>query len=544
MLRYFDGDLTSQEADELDRLIVKSPTAAKAMARLAIDQANFGPVSGRLSANNEAATAAEKEDTSTADDLKFALQHTTARPEADELLQYLLRLERAAPLITVTDQQQKPKVIADELDVDALSAKQIVDLIPYMLLILARARAVKWAGAAAAAVVLLVSVFWLSTIGDEGPATALNVGQQPEQPEQPNNQPIIPAATLTAEHEALWQAASGVSMPAVGENLLPGQRLTLAEGLAEITTARGVKVTLEAPCEIELSEHENVLRLVSGQLYAVVPSPATGFAVQTPTAHIIDIGTEFGVEVREDMATRLQVYSGEVQAAPIDSSGAVGDWVSYYSAQAVSIHPETGVQEIAFDPGRHEHDITIIAMRPQPQLGKMWWRGDVSKYKQTGREKSGAIQVFLERAGVVLDKETPVDLDWPGKWLPGDGGSQSASVQAGKRVDVYLVHFDPEGSDGFDQEREFTIRFKGKILGVICDSESLAQAPDSLRSQTRYPEFDKCNNGPGLDLKFGDHVRIHPNKGSLQMKLVAATCYDQMLVLVESKEIPKATHAP
>ncbi|MBX2853273.1 MAG: FecR family protein [Phycisphaeraceae bacterium] len=532
-LRYLDGDLSEHETREFTQLIAESPEAAKTLARYLIDEHYFAKIqptktSGRIEAADGSA-------------LGLAISRIERQDETDDVLRELLRLEREAAVVPYSNEHLPAKQQSSQENQERLTWSQVAGATGYLLASATKSRSAK-SLAAIAAVVLLAATLLVISLISNGNDTPTAVTHGPD-----NNSDTAPpqrtVATLTAQHKALWQAASGVSMPTVGENLLPGQRLALAEGLAEITTARGVKVTLEAPCEIEFSEDENALRLVGGQLYAVVPSQATGFAVQTPTAHIVDLGTEFGVEVGADMATRLQVYTGEVRAAPIDDEGVVGDWVSYYSAQAVSINPDTGVQEIAFDPGRHEHDITTVEMRPKPEKGEMWWRGDVSKHKQTGREKSGAIQVFLERTGVVLDEETPVDLNWPGRWLPGDG-KQPASVQAGERVDVYLVHFDPAGSNGFDQKGEFSIRFKGRILGVICDSQSLAQAPDSLRSQTRYPELDKCKSGPGLDWELGDQVRIHRNKGALEMKLAAASCYDQMLVLVESKEIPEAINAP
>jgi len=53
---------------------------------------------------------------------------------------------------------------------------------------------------------------------------------------------------------------------------------------------------------------------VGGRLVAKVPPPAIGFVVDTPTAVMTDLGTEFGVNVKDAQTAELQVFNGLVDA--------------------------------------------------------------------------------------------------------------------------------------------------------------------------------------------------------------------------------------
>jgi len=54
-----------------------------------------------------------------------------------------------------------------------------------------------------------------------------------------------------------------------------------------------------------------------GRLTATVPSGATEFTVRTPTSEIVDLGTEFGVEVDEQGNSMAVVLSGRITAQQI-----------------------------------------------------------------------------------------------------------------------------------------------------------------------------------------------------------------------------------
>jgi hypothetical protein len=101
--------------------------------------------------------------------------------------------------------------------------------------------------------------------------------------------------------------------------------MRLKSGLAEITFRKGSRVVLEGPTRFLLLT-ENAGHLLSGKLVASVPKPAIGFEVETPAGVIVDLGTEFGVKVR-DKHVETHVFVGEVLVqAPTPQEGKPGTW--------------------------------------------------------------------------------------------------------------------------------------------------------------------------------------------------------------------------
>ena len=115
-------------------------------------------------------------------------------------------------------------------------------------------------------------------------------------------------ATLSSGRGCRWDAGT---LPTEDGAKLGAGRLRLAEGVAQLVFANGAEVTLEAPADLELVSAQRCV-LHSGRLVAKVPPPAIGFVVDTPTAVLKDLGTEFGVNVRDGQGADVQVFNGIV----------------------------------------------------------------------------------------------------------------------------------------------------------------------------------------------------------------------------------------
>ncbi|HZZ72122.1 MAG TPA: FecR domain-containing protein, partial [Pirellulales bacterium] len=123
--------------------------------------------------------------------------------------------------------------------------------------------------------------------------------------------------------------AAHAHLAAVGKNapvaltaemgIAPGL-LNLLDGFVELTFANGAQVVLEAPVEMQIvGPLQTILR--RGRVVAHVPEQARGFAIETPRARVIDLGTEFGVGVEDGGNTEVQVFVGEVVAEWKNSQG-------------------------------------------------------------------------------------------------------------------------------------------------------------------------------------------------------------------------------
>lgn len=100
-----------------------------------------------------------------------------------------------------------------------------------------------------------------------------------------------------------------VAPPGENSQLSVG-RYALLAGIVEVELAQGARVIIEAPARFELSSANKVV-LLSGNLSARVPESAVGFIVETPTATVIDLGTEFGVSA-STAGSEIHVFKGEV----------------------------------------------------------------------------------------------------------------------------------------------------------------------------------------------------------------------------------------
>lgn len=153
-------------------------------------------------------------------------------------------------------------------------------------------------------------------------------------------------ATLTAEHDAQWERRPG-------EDLYAGQRFMLTQGFAEITTRRGAVAILQAPTEIEFTDSDNAIRLHRGKLFGRCLTPASkGMVVHTPNAQIVDLGTEFGLDLAAEGTLQAHVLDGEVTLAPITGNG-VGPAIMLEGGDALQVSKDASeVRPIQMQPYR------------------------------------------------------------------------------------------------------------------------------------------------------------------------------------------------
>ncbi|TWU44238.1 FecR protein [Novipirellula aureliae] len=98
---------------------------------------------------------------------------------------------------------------------------------------------------------------------------------------------------------------------AVGETIPPGL-LEWSAGLLQLEFYCGATVVAEGPASLEILDDSRVI-CRSGRLRVHVPEPARGFAVLAPTVELVDLGTEFGVDVAVDGSTEVHVFDGSVE---------------------------------------------------------------------------------------------------------------------------------------------------------------------------------------------------------------------------------------
>lgn len=94
-------------------------------------------------------------------------------------------------------------------------------------------------------------------------------------------------------------------------DVLPNGPLVFESGLAEIDFFCGATLIVEGPARLDIESDWSV-HVSQGRLRANVPPAARGFVVKAADSEIIDLGTEFALEVRAGNA-RVEVVDGEVE---------------------------------------------------------------------------------------------------------------------------------------------------------------------------------------------------------------------------------------
>jgi hypothetical protein len=148
-----------------------------------------------------------------------------------------------------------------------------------------------------------------------------------------------------------------------GDPLPVGQKLNLRTGLAEITFGSGARVILHAPSQFAVIDPLGG-NLERGKLTAKVPHHAAGFTVVTPAGKVIDLGTEFGVQVNEDRTMHVVVYVGQVK---VESNGGGTDPSSaslkLKAGDGISIAPGQPPRPIVAKDERFIRDMSALDQR-------------------------------------------------------------------------------------------------------------------------------------------------------------------------------------
>lgn len=128
---------------------------------------------------------------------------------------------------------------------------------------------------------------------------------------------------LIAGHATLRRAVGmdwgGTGSTALREgDLLTAGPLSFESGLAEIDFFCGATVLVEGPARLQI-ESDWSLIVNEGRLRVTVPPAAQGFVVKAADSEIVDLGTEFAVDVTNQQAA-VKVIDGEVrlQGGPHD----------------------------------------------------------------------------------------------------------------------------------------------------------------------------------------------------------------------------------
>lgn len=396
-------------------------------------------------------------------------------------------------------------------------------------------KAFVWLGVAAM-LGLVVWIAWPTAVTTPSPRTAVTTpptrtaevepDESPdESPDEPlDNPPVskpVYVARILDSVGAQWEG-----LDASTSRLEQDKLFVLREGMAEVTFEDGSTVLIEAPATFQATG-PNGMRLVEGRLAAHVPPSGQGFKVVTPQMTVIDLGTEFGVEVDRSTGTAVDVFTGRVIAE--SSSEADTGRLDLAAGQATRADIGGRLSHVSVaDSTQYYRDLTTFAAAPQISGQGVYLRSHPKQVAFQSFESTEHIAVFLERHGVAWQR------DWALDEVVG------AEPVDGLRVDVYMAHFDPVGDVELvrrDVTRDVVLHFDRPIVGLITSADGLYRTDSTLgHPEVSYPTLDvqKFRLQRGIDKKDDSFV-IEDAGRTLRLRMTAGANIDQLRVVLQSE---------
>jgi hypothetical protein len=133
---------------------------------------------------------------------------------------------------------------------------------------------------------------------------------------------------------------SDQQVPSEGATLSSG-RFRIGSGQATLFFFNGVTLVLEGPADLDLVSIDRVF-CRRGKLRARVPEGAEGFVVTGPGSAVVDLGTEFGLNVEDGGRSRVMVFEGAAEAALLDSAGCLSRTQIVGQSKEFELDPSSG----------------------------------------------------------------------------------------------------------------------------------------------------------------------------------------------------------
>ena len=180
-----------------------------------------------------------------------------------------------------------------------------------------------------------------------------------------------------------WNIGSG-QKPILNSAVHAG-RLELRHGEISLAFLSGVTLNMKGPADIEIRSIDRVF-CERGELRVSVPPDARGFTVLSPGAAVVDLGSEFAVDVRSAGQTRLTVLEGKTRASVLSKDGTAVREQIIEESKSVEIDPATfkitdiagpnkipGAQSPAIPPLKIAANYPDIIRAAKPWA---YWRGE------------------------------------------------------------------------------------------------------------------------------------------------------------------------
>jgi len=399
-----------------------------------------------------------------------------------------------------------------------------------------------------AAVVMIGLGMYAVFSGTSDSGTTLPIADQNELPTEDPQEPVVapplvePELVQTPQPEAQPLRIARVHNAVWADNRIrtAGRALDnrvheLLEGFIELEYPNGVTMIIRGPATFTPISDMRI-QLDQGLARVHVVPGAEGFTVNTPTGDVVDLGTEFGVDVL-DQVTTVQVISGSVEVQR--EQGAVVKSLIRGQAAAMARGTQT-IEPYAPRPELYPADWSLVERGVQTFDKGLRLYTPPPSIREGDFENNNRVVIFQERAAVELTSDLQLCISETGmtRSFPQEG---AAAIAMGTRVDSYLVHFDSVGQEKQMVTATATFSFDQPILGLIVtnralrDSNLLFKAPG-----VQYPDsvtgLEGLERRDSMKLESLDFVRLSKDRRTLVVRVGTNVNLDQLRVITAADD--------
>ncbi|MEO6246941.1 MAG: LamG-like jellyroll fold domain-containing protein [Opitutaceae bacterium] len=222
-------------------------------------------------------------------------------------------------------------------------------------------------------------------------------------------------AVLSGQAGAVWRGTTALADGA----LVPAGRLGLAAGLAQLELFSGVTVVVEGDAEFEIVSPME-MSVARGKVRVHVPEPARGFSITTAKGRVVDLGTEFALDVAPEHS-EMHVLKGDIEWHPlttamrhlekgealhVDADG-VGAPIAANTAAFVGVGEMGERMAVARGARRAEWERSISSLRNDPRLVAFFQMSSSDPAdRRVANESAGGRNILSEGAVVAAARVT------------------------------------------------------------------------------------------------------------------------------------------
>ena len=323
----------------------------------------------------------------------------------------------------------------------------------------------------------------------------------------------------------------------IGEAVEPGS-VSISRGLLRLDFSNGARVTLEGPAEMEVFNESRIV-LRRGLVTATIPESGVGFVVDTISAHVVDLGTSFGVSVGKGGQTEVCVFDGEVEVSSSKTSGASKLTQLVREGEAVRTKVDSSViDSVSYETAQFENAWPVNYGVLQT-TGSMRFVSPGPNFHPGNYKDNEHIVVFPEKRDFKARESIRVDMIDPGEYEKSRYDEKPTLVPR-RAMTSYLLQLDayPEGKN---PNRRRSVRgqitFANPIVGVVTEDRLLNQSEVVFGIPgAHYPSARTIEPRPEGDQRPGfDKLILTADRHSLILELRENPGHlDQVRVLVEA----------